>query len=89
MQLVILVYHMSGASRHLGIYMLIRVLVTSYLFLNGFGHLNYYWKLEHRTSSKDGAATTLSVRLVTVSVFLVGFCIWFTLIDRTRLTAIN
>ena len=44
MQLVILVYHWSGASRDLTIYMIIRVLVSSYLFLNGFGHLSYHWK---------------------------------------------
>jgi hypothetical protein len=67
MQLIILVYHISGASQQLGIYMLMRVLVTSFLFLNGFGHLNYYWKLELKSSAKEGATPTLPVRLVTVS----------------------
>ena len=51
MQLVILVYHMSGASQNLNIYMFIRLLVTSYLFLNGYGHLLYYWKQQQLRNS--------------------------------------
>ncbi|RWS15676.1 hypothetical protein B4U79_09303 [Dinothrombium tinctorium] len=43
MQLVILTYHMTRASQVLPIYMHIRLLVTSYLFLSGFGHFTYFW----------------------------------------------
>jgi N-acetylneuraminate 9-O-acetyltransferase len=43
MQLVILVYHMTGASGILPIYMHIRVMVSSYLFLSGYGHFCYFW----------------------------------------------
>jgi len=43
MQLVILVYHYTGASRVLEIYMFIRILVSSYLFLNGFAHFQFFW----------------------------------------------
>ncbi len=45
MQLMILIYHYTDASHHsLSIYMLIRVLVSAYVFLNGFGHFFYVWQ---------------------------------------------
>ncbi|CAG0914265.1 unnamed protein product [Notodromas monacha] len=44
MQLVILIYHMTGASRILPIYMHMRILVSAYLFLSGFGHFTYFFK---------------------------------------------
>ena len=43
MQLVILIYHYTGASQVLEIYMFVRILVSSYLFLNGFGTFQFYW----------------------------------------------
>lgn len=43
MQLVILVYHMTYASQILPIYMHMRVLVSSYLFLTGYGHFMLFW----------------------------------------------
>lgn len=43
MQLVILIYHMTGASRVLPIYMHIRVLISAYLFLLGYTHFYYSW----------------------------------------------
>ncbi|KAF9410910.1 hypothetical protein HW555_010152 [Spodoptera exigua] len=44
MQLVILVYQVTGASKVLPIYMLVRTLVSAYLFLTGYGHFYYTWK---------------------------------------------
>ncbi|KAI8425930.1 hypothetical protein MSG28_004930 [Choristoneura fumiferana] len=44
MQLVILVYQVTGASKVLPIYMLVRALVSAYLFLTGYGHFTYTWK---------------------------------------------
>ncbi|CAK1585891.1 unnamed protein product [Parnassius mnemosyne] len=44
MQLVILVYQVTGASKVLPIYMLVRALVSAYLFLTGYGHFYYIWK---------------------------------------------
>lgn len=43
MQLVILIYHMTGASQVLPIYMHMRLMVTSYLFLSGYGHFSHFW----------------------------------------------
>lgn len=44
MQAIILCYHFTSASQVLPIYMFVRLLVSSYLFLSGFGHFTYYWK---------------------------------------------
>ncbi|XP_064602906.1 N-acetylneuraminate 9-O-acetyltransferase-like isoform X2 [Liolophura sinensis] len=43
MQLVILVYHFTGASKVLPIYFVVRLLVTSYLFLNGYGQFTFFF----------------------------------------------
>lgn len=44
MQLVILVYQVTGASKVLPIYMMVRALISAYLFLTGYGHFYYIWK---------------------------------------------
>ncbi|XP_045495488.1 N-acetylneuraminate 9-O-acetyltransferase [Colias croceus] len=44
MQLVILVSQVTGAGKVLPIYMLVRALLSAYLFLTGYGHLCYTWK---------------------------------------------
>jgi hypothetical protein len=70
MQLVILVYQMSGASQ---MYHLIVVLSRSYIFLNGFAHFSHYWKLSHPEEKEenplnnDMASASKTLRFMTVS----------------------
>ena len=43
MQLMILIYHYTGASSQLAIYTHVRILVSAYLFLSGYGHFWYFF----------------------------------------------
>jgi len=43
MQMVILVYHMTGAGVSVPIYLHVRVLISSYLFLAGYSHFSHFW----------------------------------------------
>lgn len=43
MQLVILIYQMTGAKHQLPIYNHILLLAAAYLFISGFGHFTYLW----------------------------------------------
>lgn len=42
MQAVILIYHWTGASRNLPVYIFIRLLVAAYLFQTGYGHTIFF-----------------------------------------------
>ncbi|ETS80509.1 hypothetical protein PFICI_08038 [Pestalotiopsis fici W106-1] len=46
MQCLILIYHFNYASQTLWVYKLIRVLVSAYIFLSGYGHTMYLLKTE-------------------------------------------
>lgn len=44
MQVVVLAYHYSGMSQVLWVYMIVRLLVASYLFMTGYGHTIHLYK---------------------------------------------
>lgn len=48
MQLVILIYNMTGASSNLQIYNHVRMIISAFLFLSGYGHFYYLW---HRSDA--------------------------------------
>ena len=63
MILVILIYHITGGDKHLPLYMHIRVLISSYIFLEGYEHFQYMWKLPHNSTERS---KTLFIRFIQV-----------------------
>lgn len=43
MQVVVLIYHWTDSVQVLPLYMAIRVIASSYIFLTGYGHFSYFW----------------------------------------------
>ena len=63
MQCVILIYHYTGASKVLGVYQMIRLLVAAYLFLSGFGHTIFFCKWENY-SLRRGAMVLIRLNML-------------------------
>ncbi|CRL07468.1 CLUMA_CG020436, isoform A [Clunio marinus] len=44
MIIVVLIYYMTGATRVIPIYMIIKVFISTFLFLIGYQHFSYFWQ---------------------------------------------
>ncbi|RZF39634.1 hypothetical protein LSTR_LSTR001155 [Laodelphax striatellus] len=69
MQLVILIYHMTGASSNLQIFNHVQILVSAYLFLTGYGHFYYLW---HRS---DGGVVRFFQVMFRLNMLAVCLCL--------------
>ncbi|KAF4985311.1 hypothetical protein FDECE_16659 [Fusarium decemcellulare] len=67
MQAIILVYHWTGASRDLNIYVGIRLLVAAYLFQTGYGHASFF-STKKDFSFKRVAAVLLRLNLLSCAL---------------------
>eukprot|EP00736_Rhodelphis_marinus_P005522 Rmarinus@m.24534 len=54
MQAILLIYHYTGTSQNLLIYQCIRLIVTAYIFLTGYGHTYYFLKTSDYSWARVG-----------------------------------
>ncbi|KAG8528824.1 uncharacterized protein KY384_006513 [Bacidia gigantensis] len=67
MQILILIYHYTGASSLLPIYQMVRILVASYLFMTGYGHTIFFLK---RSDFSLKRLLSVIIRLNSISITL-------------------
>lgn len=56
MIIVVLIYYMTGATRVIPIYMIIKTFISTFLFLTGYQHFSYFWQ-----TSNNGIVRFLNV----------------------------
>ena len=64
MQMIILIYHYTGASKVLWIYKMVRLLVAGYLFLTGYGHTMFFY-IKADYSLKRVASVLIRLNMLT------------------------
>lgn len=65
MQLIILIYNLTGASIKTSIANHVQILISAYLFLTGYGHFYYMW---HRSDA--GLTRYFQVKYLVFLIFL-------------------
>jgi len=70
MQMVILVYHMTGASTSVPIYLHVRVLISSYLFLAGYTHFCNFWSKSSGSSISRFLQVLFRMNFLTLTLCL-------------------
>ena len=84
MQIMILLYHYFGMSKVLRVYQIVRLLVSSYLFMTAFGHATYFITTNDFSFRRIVASVLLRTNLLNIILaFGLGITVRLVLLSST------